>query len=242
MKGLLTSGALAVLVAGPAYGLAPLMTDDFSYGAAPGNLTAVAPGVWFMSSGASPFVGYQTSTLSLPGYSFGGTGGAATISTSGSEDVYRSIGGAQTGDVYFSALMNFSAAGAGSYFFHLKDATTGFRARVFAQNNGVNLRFGFSNTSTGTYSTTDFAYGTTYLVVVHYNGTTGASDLWVLTSLPVAAPAPLLSQTDAAILGTMEAVGIRQATGGPTGVIDGIRVGTTWADLLPVELMNFEIK
>lgn len=242
MKRLLLSGALALAVAGPAYGLAPLMTDDFAYGAAAGNLTAVSSGVWLVSTGASPFVMYQTSTLSLPGYTFGGTGGSATISGSGSEDVYRSIGGVQTGDIYVSALMNFSAAGAGSYFFHLKDATTNFRARVFAQNVGGALRFGLHSTSTGTYSPTDFALNTTYLVVVHYNGTTGATDLWVLTTVPATAPTPLLSQTDAAILGTMEGVAIRQATGGPTGTIDGIRVGTTWADLLPVELMNFEVK
>ncbi len=242
MKGLLMSGALALAVAGPAYGLAALLTDDFSYGVTAGNLTTITTN-WTAHSGAGAgWVGYQASTLSLSGYTFGGTGGAATIAAAGSEDINRAFG-AQSGDIYVSALMNFSAAGTGSYFFHLKDATTNFRARVFAQNVGGALRFGLHSTSTGTYSPTDFAFNTTYLVVVHYNGTTGATDLWVLTTVPATAPTPLLSQTDATILATMEGIAIRQAGAtGPTGVIDGVRVCTTWVDLLPVELMNFEVK
>lgn len=248
MKSLLMSGALAVLVAAPAYGLAPLMTDDFGYGAAGGNLTTLT-GNWVAHSGVGAgWVGYQTLTLSLAGYGFGGTGGAAWISNvTGGEDINRSIGGAQAGDVYVSALVNISAASAnGSYFLHFKDATTGFRCRVFAQNVGSALRFGLHSTSTGTYSPTDFAYFTTYLLVLHYNGTSGLTALHVLTTVPATEPAvPLLSQTDATPVTTMEALAIRQgsgASGTPTAVIDGIRVGTTWADLLPVELMSLEVK
>ncbi|MBK9964595.1 MAG: hypothetical protein IPP07_06710 [Holophagales bacterium] len=207
MKGLLMSGALALAVAGPAYGLAALLTDDFSYGVTAGNLTTITTN-WTAHGAGAGWVGYQASTLSLSGYTFGGTGGAATIAAAGSEDINRAFG-AQSGDIYVSALMNFSAAGTGSYFFHLKDATTNFRARVFAQNVGGALRFGLHSTSTGTYSPTDFAFNTTYLVVVHYNGTTGATDLWVLTTVPATAPTPLLSQTDATILATMEGIAIR---------------------------------
>lgn len=244
MKSLLISGVLALAVTAPAYGLAPLLTDDFDYGASAGNLTAVSTGSWVAHSGAGTGpVGYQTSTLSLAGYTFGGTGGAATIATAGSEDVNRSLGGAQAGDIYFSLLVNVSAGSTGSYFLHFKDATTNYRCRVFARDSAGSLQFGLSSTSTGTYSTTNFSYNTTYLLVLHYNGTTGATALHVLTTVPATEPAsPLLSETDAAPLATMEGIAFRQASGGPTAVLDGIRVGTTWADLLPVELMSFEIQ
>ena len=246
MKSLLMSGALALAVAGPAYGLAPLMTDDFDYGATAGNLTALTAN-WVAHSGTTGFVGYQTSTLSLAGYTFGGTGGAATIdNVAGAEDVSRSIGGAQAGDIYFSALVNISASSTGNYFLHFKNATTTFRCKVFAQDSGGNLRFGLtSSANTGVYSTTNFSYNTTYLLVLHYNGTSGLTALHVLTTVPATEPAPLLSETDGTPQSTMEAVAIRQSSGAagtPTAVIDGIRVGTTWNDILPVELMNFEIK
>ncbi len=239
MKKPLVVGA-ALLLCATAYS-ATLLTDDMNYGASAGDLVTVSGGAWVVHSGTTA-VGYVPAGLSFPGYAFGGVGGAATIAAAGSQDVNRGIGGAQAGDVYVSALVSFSAAQvSGTYFLHLKDSgTTNFRARVFAQDSGSGaLRFGLGNTSTATMSTTDFAYGTTYLVVVRYNGTTGATDLHVLTSVPATEPVPLISITDGATLATMEALAIRQGSGGPTGTIDGIYVGTTWGETVPVELMGF---
>lgn len=211
-------------------------------------MTTVSGGNWVNHSGGTPFVGYQTASLSLTGYSFSSAGGAATISSSGSEDVNRAFP-AQPGNIYLSALINVtSPAGTGAYFLHFKNAATTFRAKVFAQDSGGNLRFGLqANAEAVEYSTTNFSYGTTYLLVLHYDATAvtgGKTDLHVLTSVPPSEPAtPLLSHTDTTPVQTMAAVAIRQAAGGPTAVIDGIRVSTSFSGLtLPVELMKFDVK
>lgn len=235
MKKMLLAGA-ALLFAG-ALIAATVMTDDFDYGATPGNLTAVTAN-WTAHSGAGVGpVGYQTTGLSMAGYAYAGTGGAATISTTGSEDVNRTY--AVQADVYVSALVNISAGGTGTYFLHLKDPGTNYRARVYARDSGGNLQFGLSNLGTGIYSTTNFAYNTTYLVVVRYDGNTNTATLHVLTNVPATEPVtPLMTATDSTALLTMQGVALRQAAGGPAAVIDGIRVGNTWAETVPVELQS----
>ncbi|MBU0494337.1 MAG: DUF11 domain-containing protein [Chloroflexi bacterium] len=88
------------------------------------------------------------------------------------------------------------------------------------------------STSSVTYSSVDFSYNTTYLVVVKYNATTGNSALYVLDAYSATEPGtPLLtSDPGTTIPFAVLAVAIRQGSGGPTGVIDGIRVATNWAD------------
>ncbi len=212
--------------------MAPLWADDFDYGSTNGDLTAVSGGNWVNHSGGSPMVQYVSTGLSMPGYGSSGVGGAAKILTTGSEDVNRSFGNQTTGTLYFAALVNISQAGAGTYFLHLKDATTGFRTRVYAQDSSGALRFGLSNTSTGTYSTTNFSYNSTYLVVAKYNVTSGDTALFVLDAPVATEPAtPLLTETGTGAF-AVQAVAIRQGSGGPTAIIDGVRVAYTWEDAI----------
>ena len=152
----------------------------------------------------------------MAGYGSSGVGGAATIATSGSEDVNRVFITQTSGTVYFAALVNVSTAGAGTYFMHLKDTSTGFRARVFARNDAGVLRFGLDITGTGTYATNAYSYTTTYLLVTKHNLDTGATALYVLDSFSPSEPAtPVVSFTTGTTV-TVQAVALRQASGGPS--------------------------
>ncbi|NTU63565.1 MAG: DUF11 domain-containing protein, partial [Chloroflexi bacterium] len=214
----------------PARPQALLLNDNFDYGTTPMSLTIASGGNWVNHSGASPYVGYTTTSLSMAGYGSSGVGGAATIATSGSEDVNRVFITQTSGTVYFAALVNVSTAGAGTYFMHLKDTSTGFRARVFARNDAGVLRFGLDITGTGTYATNAYSYTTTYLLVTKHNLDTGATALYVLDSFSPSEPAtPIVSFTTGTTV-TVQAVALRQASGGPSAAIDGVRVGNTWEE------------
>lgn len=211
-----------------------LLEDNFDYGATPGNLTAISGEVWVAHSGAgSGPVQYVTTGLSMPGYGSSGVGGAATIATTGSEDVHRPFTNQTSGVVYFAALVNISTARTGDYFFHVSDASTGFRARVFARNSDGVLQYGLSpSTGTGTYATDAFAYNTTYLVVVKYDATSGDSSLYVLDAVTSTEPATALVSLTGTAGQAVQRVAIRQGTNTPAATIDGIRVANTWADVI----------
>ncbi len=213
----------------------PLLDENFEYGDTPGDLTAVSGGNWVAHSGAGNGpVQYQTSSLSFPGYGSSGIGGSATFAGTGSEDVHRTFPDQTAGDVYYAALVNLSAAtSTGTYFLHLSDGgTSNFRGRFFARDSSGTLQFGLSSSgSTGTYSDVPFAYNTTYLVVVKFNVTTGDSALYVLdTFSPTEPDTPLLTSTGTGY--HMLAICIRQGANGPTGIVDGIRVATTWDEVV----------
>ena len=214
---------------------APLLDENFDYGTTAMSLTTASGGNWVAHSGAGNGpVQYITTSLAMSGYGSSGVGGAATIATTGSEDVNRSFVAQTSGTVYFAALVNVSAAGTGDYFLHLKDATTGFRARVFARDESAVLRFGLATTGTATYSTATFSYNTTYLVVGKYTVNTGDTALYVLDTFSASEPATsLLSMTTGTAL-TVQGIAIRQGSSGarPAATIDGVRVANTWEDVV----------
>ena len=218
----------------PAQPQALLLAEDFDYGAVAMSLTVASGGNWTNHSGASPYVGYTTTSLSMAGYGSSGIGGAATILTTGSEDANRTFITQTSGTVYYAVLMNVSSAGTGTYFLHLKDGGSNFHARIFARNDAGTLRFGLSDTSTGVYSTTaNFSYSTTYLVVAKYNVDTGATALYVLDTFSATEPATALLTTTGTAQSVL-AVAFRQVSGGPSAIIDGVRVANTWAEVVGV--------
>ncbi|MBN2392422.1 MAG: DUF11 domain-containing protein [Anaerolineae bacterium] len=212
---------------------APLVEEDFDYGGTAGDLVTASSGAWVKHSPSGDpnvYVGYTPSGLTLPGYGSSGVGGAATILSTGDEDVNRSFGTQSSGTLYYAALVNIAAAGAGTYFMHFKNATTGFVARLFARDDSGTLRFGFSNSSTAIYASDDFALGTTYLVVAKYDFGTGEAVLYVLDAYSATEPSTPLITASASAIASLEAIAIRQGSGGPTATIDGVRVATTWQE------------
>lgn len=215
-----------------AQALAPLLDENFDYGATSGNLTDVT-GNWTIHSGTTNPVQYVPTSLSMPSYASSGIGGSATFAVSGI-DVNRTFAEQSTGDLYYAALVNLSSATAtGEYFLHFKDATTGFRGRLFAKDGSGSLLFGIasSNDIAPQYGATSFNYNTTYLAVVKFNLDSRNSALYVLDACVGTEPGtPLATSTSASPIIVLSAIAIRQGTNSPAGTVDGIRVATTWAD------------
>jgi hypothetical protein len=224
-----------------------LIADDFDYGSTAGDLTTVSSGAWVAHSGAgSGPAGYITTSLSMTGYGSTGVGGSMTNDVANSEDINISYTERTSGNVYGSALMNFSAATTnGDYFFHLKDDGFGLYGRVYVKDDGAgNLVFGLregSGTITGgsspviTYSTTGttFAKGTTYLLVVKYDFTAGSSSLYVLDNAATTEPTTAeVTVGDAKDATKLSSIGFRQGSNTPTFNADGIRVATDWAGVI----------
>lgn len=212
----------------------PLLDENFTYGDVGGNLTALSGGNWTAHSaaGTNP-IQYTPSGLSLAGYASSGVGGAATFAANSGEDVNRTFAEQTSGTVYLAALVKIaSATSGGDYFLHLKNATTGFAARVFARDVSGSLQFGVGTSSTPVWGATNFSYNTTYLVVAKHDMSNGNSDVYVLDTCISSEPAASLATATGTALTSIVAVAIRQggASTTPAGTVDGIRVATNWAD------------
>jgi FG-GAP-like repeat len=221
-----------------------LLTDDFNYTVG----TLLTANGWTAHSGGGTNAQTVTSPgLTYVGYPGSGIGNAVTLNTTG-EDDNRSLSSSPTsGTVYAAAMVNItSCQTTGDYFFHLMQSSTVFYGRVFLKKDAAsaNCAFGIVKTSPGVAVYTPFSYapGTTHLVVVKYTFNSGSAtddtvDLFIDPALGGAEPTPTLTAdntttalTDAT---SFTAIGLRQgsATAAPVVIIDGIRVGTSWADV-----------
>lgn len=222
-----------------------LLIDDFNYS---GLLTANG---WTAHSGTTNPIN-TTSGLTYSGYPGSSLGNAALIGNLGGEDVNRgfteqNINGAE---IYYSFLVNVNELASdktGDYFIHLGDRVTPtnftfFAGRVFAKISSDTVNFGLSNTSTPTYGTTGYNKNTTYLLIVKYVINTAGNDttkLWVFNSgIPsneISAGTPEVINGSTAGQNVIDAVGLRQGsnTAQPQVIVDGLRIATSWASLLP---------
>jgi hypothetical protein len=219
------------------------LKDNLDYGTTTGDLTTVSGGVWENHSGAPNELLYTTESLSMTDYPSSNIGGALAVSASGSEDVSDYFTPISSGNIYASALVNLSEVSTGTYTFHLRDDSFGYRARVGAKDDGSGkILFGIGASSSSlTYGTTAFDLNTTYLLVSSYNIETGVSNLYVLSTVEVLEPSePEATNTGSA--GTIiSGVSIRQGFGGPTATIDGIRVANTWSAIMSDETLEEEV-
>ncbi|WP_298284917.1 hypothetical protein [uncultured Lutibacter sp.] len=224
---------------GSAYVVSPTVSfeDNLDYGASTGDITTISGGNWINHSGASNQLAYSTESLSMANYPSSNIGGAIEISSSGSEDINSNFSSIITsGKVYSSALINISEVGDGTYFFHLmeEDGSYNYSARVGAKSDGSgNVLFGIGATSSSlTYGETAFSLNTTYLIVASYDIATGTSNLYVLTEAVATEPLTPEATSSGNSGNSANRIGIRQGGGGPTAVIDGIRVANTWSAIM----------
>ena len=222
---------VALLISTVSFG--QVLVEDFDYGMTGGDLTTASSGAWVQHSGSSGPVAYVAAptSLTMTGYPSSGIGGHATYSGT-SQDVNRAFTGVSTGTVYGSALVNLSAVGSGNYFMHFNSG--GFRARVGAKDDGNgDILFGIgASSSTLTYGTTPYSLNTTYLLVFSYEIATGVSNLHVLTAVAATEPA-MPEATNTGNTGTtINAIAFRQSSNIPSVAIDGVRVATTWNEIM----------
>ena len=213
----------------------PLLVENFDYSIG-ALLTANG---WTAHSGAGSQAIDVTSGLTYSGYLGTGVGGAALLDNTG-EDDSKTMTAVTSGTLYCAALINVTSGPAG-YFYHLGGSTSAFAARVFVRPSTTSgkINFGFSNTSTGVYSTTDFDPGTTYLIIIKYAvSTAGDASLWVVSGgLPateVDAGTPLLTTTGTG-QASIDRVCLRQYSSTQNITVDAIRLATTWVDAVTPE-------
>lgn len=200
------------------------------------------------SGGATNRLLVTSPGLSYAGYPQSGIGNATTLTTTG-QDAYvpltSPVDSSNASAVYAFFLVNVSSAQIGEYFaaFLPSTSTTFYSGRIFAKDNGGNLNFGVTK-SFGTdtnnvamWSTNNYSYNTTYLLVLKFTFNPGPSNdavsLFVFSSgLPATEPAPtvgplVFTSGDANNIGRFA---VRQGvvTRAPNLVLDGIRVSTAW--------------
>ncbi|MBQ0787557.1 MAG: T9SS type A sorting domain-containing protein [Oceanihabitans sp.] len=226
-----------------------VLTENFDYGTTAGDLTTASGGAWVQHSGSTAPVAYVAAptSLTMTSYPASGVGGHATYSGT-SQDVNRTFAAISTGTVYASALVNLSAVGSGNYFMHLN--TGGFRSRVGAKDDGNgDILFGIgASSSTLTYGTTPYSLNTTYLLVFSYEIATGVSKLHVLSAVTTTEPGTPEATNTGSTGTAINAIAFRQSSNIPAVAIDGIRVGTSWSEILvstlsvdSLEATNFSI-
>ncbi|MFA6469422.1 MAG: T9SS type A sorting domain-containing protein [Bacteroidota bacterium] len=231
-----------------------LLQEDFNYPAGDS-----LRGHGWTITGTSTFNTVKVSNggLNYAGYIGSFAGNGAYVDSTG-QDVCIGFASQTTGTVYASFMVNVAAVRNGSpyvgdYFAHLTEvvgSTGAFSPRIFvrAADNGK-IAFGISKSSISTsipptFTDSIYSLNTTYLLVAKYQFNAGTTtddevSLFVFTNYEVPAFEPgapsagpvTSTQTDIAAIA---ALGLRQGTAAnaPTLVVDGIRVGNTWSNVL----------
>lgn len=182
-----------------------------------------------------------TTPIIYTGYPGSGIGNEVLVSNNG-QDLQNQFTVKTSGTVYFSVLVNISAAQAtGDYFMCLGEPnSTTYFGRLFAKLDGANIAFGIVNSSgTGTattWTTSTYSLNTTYLLVVKVNATNGASGLAINPSMTIEPTTEWILNSSSSSVPSASGIGevvIRQgsSSAAPTLKLDGIRVATTWAAL-----------
>lgn len=231
---------------------ARLLLENFAYSA--GQLTTVSGGNWVSLSGSTNLIQVTSGSLVYPNYPASGVGNkidivAASVTTG--EDVSRQFATQASGTVYAAFLVNFTnttglaaaTSSTGDYFAGFMSSSTGsmncrvsIKAGVTADTVVVGLRPSSSDAS-ATFYPTELPINTTHLLVfsneIVANAANDICRMWVN---PVTGPAEPLSganvmATSATDLADVGRLFIRQSSDTPNASIDGIQVGTSWADV-----------
>ena len=221
-----------------------VITEDFEY-SVDDSLTNL--GYTAHSGGTTNAILIKTGSLTYEGYASTGVGNHIQIVNTG-QDVNKTLtANITSGTVYAAMVVSIDSARTGDYFFHLgpNPISTIFRARVFVKKaaNG-NLAFGLSKGSTSAtvppiYTDSIYTAGDTCLIVIGYEIVDGTSNdivkLWVNPSLNYIEPVALITideptQTDINI----GSYAFRQGTAssGPFLKLDGLRIGTSWNEVV----------
>ena len=219
---------------------------------------------WVMTGSASSYsyvnpVSVVDSGLECTGYHGSRVGNAAALASTGQDVSKLLVSPAKEGSVYAFLMVRVSAArSSGDYFFHLigGPATSSvFAPKLSVKSSDGRLAFGISkraNSSSSTYTGFNYGIDTTYLIVLKYRFVPDAStddeiSLFVFgpsgfpaSEPPVPTVGPM-TETSGADVDSLCMCGLRQgsSSSAPTVIVDGIRVATTWGDVLPIELSSF---
>ncbi len=220
-------GFAAFLISAPLAGAALLLTEPFNY--PDGPLVTVSTNGWVHHSGSI------TGEVVV-------ASGRLLLNEDNGEDVNAPLAGqpylssGATNVFYAGFTVKFTAlpGGSGAYFAHFKNASTGYRARIWALTGGAapdRFRLGISSTDGSAISATnpmDLRLNTDYLVVTRLVNS-NSSTLWVN---PATEDDPSISTSDNPSSFTVVSYAFREADGEGALNLDNLRVGTSFADVV----------
>ncbi len=143
---------------------------------------------------------------------------------------------------YVSLKINYQVlpTAPGAYFAHFRDRNNGFRGRIYAATTGSaagHYRVGVANTANSISSAglipTDLATNQSYTIVLRYNVGTGESHLWLG---PVSESSPGIEAVDGPQPISIEAFTFRQNNGLGAVLVDDLKIGASFSDVLPLLL------
>ncbi|MDB5221403.1 MAG: hypothetical protein JWN83_70 [Chitinophagaceae bacterium] len=215
------------------------LLEDFNYTA---GTTLTSNGYIAFSGAGTNAITVTSPSLTYAGSPSSGVSNAITMTTSGEDASLTFSPTISSGNAYASLFVNVSSAqSTGDYFFSLYDGS--YVTKVFIKASGSGFVFGIAKASgTVSYDGTVRPFNTTLLVVLKYTFNAATTDdlvsLFVEPVLGGTEPSPTIpaigsGATDA---GTFNRIAFRQGSGTAASaqIVDGIRVGTTWASVTPV--------
>lgn len=239
---------ILILAAAPAAWAALSFYEDFPYPEGP--LVANSSSVWTMHSGTLNEVQVVSNSLSYPGLA-PSQGNKVVISASKSEDVGRNFtaiaGEGKAAYAAFLINMTTPATTNGDYFSHFCQGTSTsiFYARLFTRQSGAGYILGMAyGANQGVvWAATEYALNTTYLVVYKLSMIAGSSNdtvqVWINPANIGTAIEPtaniIVTSTGTDITATtgIGRFALRQTANMGHSQIDEIRVGDSWADVVP---------
>ncbi len=198
-------------------------------------LVTTAPG-----SPAIAYLGYHGSEV----------GNEVSVANNG-QDIADQFTPQYSGTIYYSVLVNTSAAQTGDYFLTLGEPSSSsfYLGRLYVKLDGAKIAFGILNNSGGTYTvtytTSIYDLNVTYLAVVKVDVITGTSSLIINPAIRSSEPAAAFwitssSPANGGVGGTniptaagIGEINIRQGSSAsaPTLRLDGLRVGQSWSSI-----------
>ncbi|MCB8964322.1 MAG: Ig-like domain-containing protein [Bacteroidales bacterium] len=134
-----------------------------------------------------------------------------------------------SGNIYAAFIIKTEASNSEGYFLHLGQTTIGttFVSRVWVNATGNGVGIGSSAPS----SYLPITVGTPTLIVIKLEYSTKISSLYVFNTFPSSEPATAdQTFTETASYSNIGSIALRQYKDAQKVIVDGIRVGTTWAD------------
>lgn len=221
---------------------------DYSTGTLAPSTTTPTNGSWLaLNSGTAPVV--TTGNLDVTGLQASSGNSVSWVSGNIQEAFMRFSPSTTSGLLYYSFAFQLTAAPTSTtYSFALVEngGTTGFAATVMLRSatGGFNIGLNNRTTSTAVYANDVFALNTKIFVVGAYEFVAGTgndiSRLWINPSTSdfnsLASPTATISATGGTDIaaGGLDGFLLRGASGSPSGQMDELRLGTTWADVTPV--------
>ena len=227
-----------------------ILYDSFNYstGTLAPSITTPTNGSWLaLNTGTAPVV--TTGNLDVTGLQ-ASSGNSASWASGNIQEAYTTFSSVSTGLLYYSFAFRLTAVPTTTtYSFGLLQpgGTTNFGSTIWLRASGSGFNIGLDNRTlapTSNYAAPTYNLNDTIFIVGSYEFVGGTlndvSKLWINPSSTnfgaLSAPTATITATAgaAADLTGVNGFLLRGASGSPSGQMDELKIGTTWADVTPV--------